>query len=128
MSSATPIGTSGPTSARTRRTISPSASGILLGDGRAVLRHQDAVPRALLLQQRQHLADDAVEGVLRDRADRAGRGEDQRHDLEAEALAGREVAGQRGGGRGVLLPQLVAAQDSPTSPDRPGTLENVFVS
>ena len=47
----------------------------------------------VLLQQRHHLADDPVEGILRDGADRAGDGEQQRDDLEAEALARGEVPG-----------------------------------
>ena len=87
--------------------------GVLLGDGGAVLGHQDAVPGALILQERHHLADDTVEGVFGDGADRAGDGEEERHDLEAEALAGGKHAGHARGGSLVLLADLVASQDLP---------------
>ena len=45
VSTTTPIGTRGPTAARTRRIISASASGIVLGDRRPVLGHQHAIER-----------------------------------------------------------------------------------
>ena len=68
MSSAMPIGTSGPTSARTRAAISPSASGAPRRPPRRE-DEQHAVPRAVLAQQLQHFPGDPLEGIGRDRAD-----------------------------------------------------------
>ncbi len=56
---------------------------MLLADRRPVLRHEDAVERALGLERGGDVAPHLLERLAVDRAARRGRGEDQRHDLDA---------------------------------------------
>ena len=90
--------------------------GVLLGYGRAVLGKQNAVPGPALPQQLQHLADDAVEGVLRDRPDGSGMGIYERRQLEAKGLSSLDESRDRVVGVAVLAHDLVASHD-------PGSLE-----
>ena len=80
--------------------------------GRAVVRQQHPIPRALLLEQVQHFTDDALEGVAGDGADRVGDGKQQRHNLHVTLAADVEEPGQGGVRLAVVADDIVAAQDA----------------
>src|SRR5579875_417924 len=65
---------------------------ILFGDGRAVVRQQDSVPRTVLREHLEHLADNAIEGILGDHAARLSLCIEQWNDIEAKSLARLEEA------------------------------------
>ena len=112
MSTAIPTGTSGPTNSRTRRETSPSTSGYSSETAAPWFARSTPSHGPFSPQHVDHLADDAIERVLRNRAYGPRSGVDEGHALETQ-VAGRLQEPLRCGFRTTeLVNDLLAPQDA----------------